>query len=90
MHEGYDLIGSGTFEPLSPRETLEELEMFLSYIDDSDKGVQRIIFRSDHASNYFVLKGRLREKTRLMQEIRCALDDPDESSHLRPEWMRGL
>ena len=51
------------------------------------------IFRSDHASNYLVLKGRLgRDKQRLLDELNQALDaspamDPD---LLRPEWARGL
>ena len=51
------------------------------------------IFRSDHASNYLVLKGRLgRDKQRLLDELNQALDaSPAMDPYLlRPEWARGL
>jgi hypothetical protein len=48
------------------------------------------IFRSDHASNYLVLKGTLsRDKQRLMATVRAALERPG-AVPLRPEWARGL
>jgi hypothetical protein len=78
------------FKELSPREGLIELEVFLSNIDMQNN---RTIFRSDHASNYLVLKGRLgREKDRLLTELRFVLDSPleDDKYNLRPEWARGL
>ena len=38
----------------------------------------KTIFRSDHASNYFVLKGRLgRDKERLLDELRTVLAAPE-------------
>ena len=86
---GYSYI-QHEFQSLSPRETLIELETFLNAIDDRDEKVRNTIFRSDHASNYFILKGRLREKSRLLKEIRLVLDAPDDSVYLQPEWMRGL
>ena len=52
--------------------------------------LEQTIFRSDHASNYLVLKGTLnRDKPRLLQTVRDALDKPG-AVNLRPEWMRGL
>ncbi len=48
------------------------------------------IFRSDHASNYLVLKGVLsRDKQKFTDEIDKALSFPDKVQ-LREEWQRGL
>lgn len=83
---------SGTsFIELSPRESLSELEEFLDAIDIPHKG--KTVFRSDHSSNYLVLKGRLgRDKERLLSEIQHILDSSpeDDQYNLRPEWARDL
>ncbi|MDO5686056.1 MAG: radical SAM protein [Neisseria sp.] len=64
---------------------LQELEIFVNALD-----LNNTVFRSDHASNYLVLKGRLSiDKASLLAQIRHALNHPDEA-HLRPEWLRGL
>ena len=48
------------------------------------------LFRSDHASNYLVLKGVLgRDKQRLLDKLKLAISAPDELV-LRQEWQRGL
>ena len=48
------------------------------------------VFRSDHASNWLVLKGRLNaDKSRLLDQLDMAIDHPDQAP-LRPPWMRGL
>jgi hypothetical protein len=48
------------------------------------------VFRSDHASNYLVLKGTLgADKARLLAQVRQAIEAP-EQAHLRPAWARGL
>ena len=93
-----------SFEQLtSPREVLEELECFLGNVNIPETN-GKTIFRSDHASNYFVLKGRLgRDKQRMLNELRSVLlkllsfeegdenDGNDEiSNYIRPEWSRGL
>ena len=52
--------------------------------------LKRTIFRSDHASNWLVLKGTLgADKERLLQQVRQAIAQPD-AAHLRPAWARGL
>ena len=52
--------------------------------------LERTVFRSDHASNYLVLKGTLnRDKKRLLEQVRAAIQRPG-SVALRPEWLRGL
>lgn len=52
--------------------------------------LRRTVFRSDHASNWLVLKGTLgADKPRLLAEVRAAIERP-ESAPLRPAWLRGL
>ena len=52
--------------------------------------LKRTVFRSDHASNWLVLKGVLgAEKERLLLEVRNAIGRPA-SARLRADWQRGL
>ncbi|MDH5219437.1 MAG: radical SAM protein, partial [Gammaproteobacteria bacterium] len=58
-----------------------EMEIFLE-----NTQLENTIFRSDHASNYLVLKGVLgRDKNKLLEKLRQAQQFPD-SVHLREEW----
>ncbi len=73
------------WEPLSQHELFVEMEQFLSGLD-----LKRTVFRSDHASNWLVLKGTLgAEKERLLAQVRHAIAEP-QGAHLRPGWARGL
>ncbi len=64
---------------------LDELGLFIANTD-----LESSIFRSDHASNYLVLKGILgKDKEMLLQKISNAIQKPEEAS-LREEWERGL
>jgi radical SAM superfamily enzyme YgiQ (UPF0313 family) len=75
----------GEFEPLDQAGLFQEMFWLLDGLE-----LENTIFRSDHASNYLVLKGTLsRDKPRLLQMVRDALERPGAVS-LRPEWMRGL
>jgi len=52
--------------------------------------LKNTVFRSDHASNWLVLKGRLdADKPRLLAQLDQAIDRPS-GSPLRPAWARGL
>ena len=54
------------WEPLGVTELMQEMELFLSHL-----GLDRTVFRSDHASNWLVLKGTLgADKPRLLRELR--------------------
>jgi hypothetical protein len=78
------------FQPLTPREGLQELKVFLEHLEIT---TDKTIFRSDHASNYLILKGRLgRDKAKLLDELNAVLEAPekDDVYNLRPEWLRGL
>ena len=73
------------WEPLSQHELFIEMERFLSGLE-----LKRTVFRSDHASNWLVLKGTLgSDKERLLQQVRQAISAP-QAAHLRPGWARGL
>jgi radical SAM superfamily enzyme YgiQ (UPF0313 family) len=81
---------SDQFQPLTPREGLQELKDFLEHLEIT---TDKTIFRSDHASNYLILKGRLgRDKAKLLDELNAVLEAPEEDDvyNLRPEWLRGL
>jgi len=73
------------WQPLSQSGLFREMERFLSALD-----LRRTLFRSDHASNWLVLKGTLgADKARLLAQVRAAIERP-EAAALRAAWMRGL
>jgi len=73
------------WEPLSVVGLMQEMELFLSALD-----LKRTVFRSDHASNWLVLRGTLgADKPRLLHELRAAIVAP-EAAPLRPAWARGV
>ena len=83
--EKYQAGFEGGFEPLDQPGLFQEMLWLLDTLE-----LERTIFRSDHASNYLVLKGTLnRDKDYLLGIVQQALERPG-SVPLRPEWARGL
>ena len=79
----HEQVEDGTFEMITPEETLEELRLLVENLELSGA-----VFRSNHASNYLPLGGRLpADKERLLEAIARAQagDVP-----LKPEYLRGL
>ncbi len=77
--------GLAPYRQLTQQELFAEMETLLSELE-----LEKTIFRSDHASNYLVLKGVLgSDKASLLGQVRAALDHPNEVE-LRQEWQRGL
>ncbi len=75
----------GEFSMLTQHELFEEMLLFLQTLQ-----LEKTAFRSDHASNYLVLKGILgRDKQQMLQQVQHAITHPD-SAPLRQEWQRGL
>jgi len=75
----------GDFEVLDPAGLAREMMLFLNQLT-----LENTIFRSDHASNYLVLKGTLnKDKERLLERLHMALTHPG-SVPLRQEWQRGI
>lgn len=76
---------NGKFLPLNTIELIAEMKLFIETLE-----LGNTVFRSDHASNYLILKGNLcRDKNKLLGRINDVLDNPA-NAKLRPEWMRGL
>lgn len=83
--EHFEKKFDGDFVQLNTLELIQEMGLFIQHLQ-----VENTIFRSDHASNYLVLKGILnRDKKELMKRINEVLDNPDQAG-LRPEFLRGL
>ena len=77
--------GFADFQPLGQQQLFLEVERLLQGLE-----LQNTVFRSDHASNYLVLKGNLgADKARLLEQVRQAIERPH-SAQLRQEWQRGL
>ena len=77
--------GFPEWEPLDQAGLFLEMERFLSALE-----LRQTTFRSDHASNWLVLKGTLgADKARLLQQLQSAIAQP-ERAPLRPAWARGL
>ena len=73
------------FRQLTQQELFTEMEILLSELD-----LEQTIFRSDHASNYLVLKGVLGgDKEALLTQVRLAIQQPSDVN-LKEEWQRGL
>lgn len=82
---GFTKAGLQPFRQLNQHELFTEMEILLSELE-----LKQTIFRSDHASNYLVLKGVLGDdKAALLSKVRLALKQPNEVN-LRQEWQRGL
>jgi radical SAM superfamily enzyme YgiQ (UPF0313 family) len=76
---------NGEFIPLNTIELIAEMKVFIENLE-----LNQSIFRSDHASNYLILRGNFpRDKQEMLNRINGVLDDPT-NAQLRPEWMRGL
>ncbi|MCK5665150.1 MAG: radical SAM protein, partial [Thiotrichaceae bacterium] len=83
--ERFQQAFGGDFSALKPAELFNEMEILLQHLE-----LDKTIFRSDHASNYLILKGILgRDKERLVKQVQDAIHNQD-SAGLRQEWQRGF
>ena len=86
--EGSDVArdaAAGTFIPQTPNGILHEMKLLIENISDD---VKNCVFRSNHASNYLPIKGRLsRDREKIVSEINQTLEHPE---NVRPEFMRRL
>lgn len=76
---------SSDFAMLDQQGLFFEMQTFLE-----NTQLKKTIFRSDHASNYLLLKGVLgKDKATLLEKLRIAQSAPEKMG-LREEWQRGL
>lgn len=75
----------GTFHPISPFRSLEELRILIT-----ESRFTRCFFSSMHASNYLAVRGTLpADRDRMLAQLDAVLKERDER-RLRPEYLRGL
>lgn len=75
----------GDYEPLAQEDLFKEIRTLIDKLE-----LENTVFRSDHASNYLVLKGNLgADKQAMLNKIDMALNKPG-AIPLRQEWQRGL
>ncbi len=73
------------FVALDQQQLFNEMRVLLESLE-----LNKTIFRSDHASNYLILKGILgRDKSKLLDKVNTAIHQP-QRIHLRQESQRGL
>ncbi len=81
--ELYEDFRAGRFQPITPRESLEEAKLLLEQL-----AVAPLHFTCDHASNYLPLKGGLPEdRAAFLAQLDSALAG---ETGIRPEWSRSL
>ncbi|MCF7794400.1 MAG: radical SAM protein [Candidatus Cloacimonetes bacterium] len=76
---------AGTLTPQTAIGIMQEMKLLIENINDE---VKNCVFRSNHASNYLPVKGRLsRDREKILHQINYALDHPE---NVKPEYLRGL
>ena len=71
-----DEIRNGKMELLSPEDVVEEMRIFLEHVDS-----EGTVFRSNHASNYIILKGTLNQDRQKMLDY---LNEVEGKQRFRP------
>ncbi|NHI87882.1 MAG: radical SAM protein [Candidatus Thorarchaeota archaeon] len=80
-----EMVQNGEFEPMDPMDILKELKTLVENLDLSS-----CVFRTNHASNYLPIRGTLnRDKEDILKVLSSVLETEDSSS-LRPSYLRGL
>nr|WP_283107290.1 radical SAM protein [Shewanella marinintestina] len=83
--ERMDAAFDGHFQLPSQAQLFTEMHTLLTHLE-----LDKTVFRSDHASNYLVLKGILgKDKASLVAQVEAAMHTP-ERIDLRQDWQRGL
>ncbi|MEA4925370.1 MAG: radical SAM protein [Syntrophomonadaceae bacterium] len=83
--ELYRRMQKGEFELPGPFEILDELRIIIQGLE-----VQGTEFRSNHASNYLPIRGRLPEDKQKMLDLINSIIKKNDRSYLRPDYLRAL
>ena len=81
----HELVESGDFIPMNPMDILKELKILVEHLELSN-----CVFRTNHASNYLPIRGVMNEDKDTILEILTQTIDNEDTSNLRPGYMRGL
>jgi radical SAM superfamily enzyme YgiQ (UPF0313 family) len=83
--ELYRRMQKGEFELPNPFEILDELRIIIQGLE-----LQGTEFRSNHASNYLPIRGRLPEDKQKMLDLINEIIRKNDRSYLRPDYLRAL
>jgi radical SAM superfamily enzyme YgiQ (UPF0313 family) len=83
--ELYKRMQKGEFELPTPFEILDELRIIIQGLE-----LQDTEFRSNHASNYLPIRGRLPEDKQKMLDVINEIIKKNDRSYLRPDYLRAL
>lgn len=83
--ELYRRMERGEFELPGPFEILDEMRILISNLE-----VKETEFRSNHASNYLPIKGRLPQDKEKMLALINDIIKKNDRSYLRPDYLRAL
>ncbi|MHA1136112.1 MAG: radical SAM protein [Candidatus Thorarchaeota archaeon] len=81
----HELVKSKEFIPMSPMDILKELKILVEYLELSN-----CVFRTNHASNYLPIRGVMNKDKETILEILTQTIDNEDTSNLRPGYLRGL
>lgn len=81
----HELVESGKFVPMAPMDILKELKILVEHLELSN-----CVFRTNHASNYLPIRGLMNEDKETILEILTQTIDNEDTTNLRPGYLRGL
>jgi radical SAM superfamily enzyme YgiQ (UPF0313 family) len=80
-----EMVQNREFEPMDPWEILKELRLLIEGLE-----LSHCVFRTNHASNYLPIGGTLNaDKKSILRTLNDVIGS-DDTSKLRPFYMRGL
>jgi len=81
----HDMVDSKEFIPMKPMDILIELRILVEHLQ-----LSKCVFRTNHASNYLPISGVMNEDKETILEILTQTIDNEDTSNLRPGYLRGL
>jgi radical SAM superfamily enzyme YgiQ (UPF0313 family) len=80
-----EMIQNKEFEPMDPWDILTELKILVEGLE-----LTKCVFRTNHASNYLPIRGTLNDDKEAILKVLIDTIGSDDSSRLRPSYLRGL
>ncbi|MGY5860234.1 MAG: radical SAM protein [Candidatus Thorarchaeota archaeon] len=81
----HDLVSSKDFIPMNPMDILKELKVLVENLE-----LTNCVFRTNHASNYLPIRGVMNQDKEVILGILTETIDKEDTSNLRPGYLRGL
>jgi radical SAM superfamily enzyme YgiQ (UPF0313 family) len=80
-----ELVQTKEFVPMSPMDILRELRLLVEALELSN-----CVFRTNHASNYLPIRGTLNADKEMILKVLSDTLNNEDTSKLRPSYLRGL